>query len=373
LLLKFDSCPIFSHTLYPLIHDIVKCYPQSIVYPFKLSYETLQLSTNDPQLKHQLELVRQKLDRQCPLINEFIHALHQLNPQQQLEIWSKQLFQYLGNESTTRDCEQLRHHLVRFKAMLFSDYAYTDDNNEEPKSASLASQDSVFGDGIDTRCTRVLSTTVRMQFKNLAEKEFDQLFGVQGELFSSITLVQAKTVLNSLNSKLKAISLSRTNINDYSTWFSSTFRQQHRSLSMRELEMPGQYTSKKKPIIEQHIRIVGFDAKLLILHSLRLPKRLTLRGHDERDYRFLVKAGEDLRQDQRIQALFHIMNDLYDRNGQYHQTNSTRMFVRTYQGTTRTCSSMSFSHCLFSSYTDVVDIRHDRMARSYTAIERTYR
>lgn len=33
--------------------------------------------------------------------------------------------------------------------------------------------------------------------------------------------------------------------------------------------------------------------------SLRKPKRLTIHGSDEREYSFLVKAGEDLRQDQR--------------------------------------------------------------------------
>ncbi|CAF3096968.1 unnamed protein product, partial [Rotaria sp. Silwood2] len=66
--------------LYPLIEQIVKFYPQSIVYPFKLSYETLQYSTNDSTLKHNLEIIRQKLDRHTLLVNEFIQALNQLNP-----------------------------------------------------------------------------------------------------------------------------------------------------------------------------------------------------------------------------------------------------------------------------------------------------
>ncbi|CAF4741807.1 unnamed protein product, partial [Rotaria sp. Silwood2] len=64
--------------LYLLIEQIVKQYPQSIVYSFKLSYERLQYSTNDPILKHNLEIIRQKLDRHTPLVNEFIQALNQL-------------------------------------------------------------------------------------------------------------------------------------------------------------------------------------------------------------------------------------------------------------------------------------------------------
>lgn len=46
------------------------------------------------------------------------------------------------------------------------------------------------------------------------------------------------------------------------------------------------------------------------MSSLRKPKRLKIRGNDERDYLFLVKGGEDLRLDQRIQQLFSVMNEI---------------------------------------------------------------
>ncbi|CAF4812264.1 unnamed protein product, partial [Rotaria sp. Silwood2] len=133
----------------------------------------------------------------------------------------------------------------------------------------------------------------------------------------------------------KSIAHDKTNINDYSTWFSLTFQQQHRILgtpSIREIEIPGQYTSKKKPLPEHHIKIVGFDEKILVLQSLRLPKRLTICEHDENDYRFLLKSGEDIRKDQRIQALFSIMNDLYDNEPNCNQSNLAHITVQTYKG-----------------------------------------
>jgi len=37
--------------------------------------------------------------------------------------------------------------------------------------------------------------------------------------------------------------------------------------------------------------------------SIRKPKRLTIRGDDEKEYMFLVKGGEDLRMDQRIEQV----------------------------------------------------------------------
>lgn len=44
------------------------------------------------------------------------------------------------------------------------------------------------------------------------------------------------------------------------------------------------------------------------MESIRKPKRINIRGSDEREHPFLVKGGEDLRQDQRIEQLFDVMN-----------------------------------------------------------------
>ena len=43
--------------------------------------------------------------------------------------------------------------------------------------------------------------------------------------------------------------------------------------------------------------------QVLVMNSLRKPKRLTIRGDDEKEWMFLVKAGEDLRLDQRIEQV----------------------------------------------------------------------
>ncbi|CAF1392236.1 unnamed protein product [Adineta steineri] len=318
--------------LYPLIENIVKLYPQSIVYPFKLSYETFQYSITDPTLKRNLELIRRQLDRFTPRVNEFIQALNQLNPQQQFENWSKELYQLLTNDIQTRDLNKLKNHLKKFKEILFSDIIPDDD---EHTIKTITSQDSVFNEGLDKRLLKSRLTSIRYQFKNTIEKDLDTLFGKHGELFSTVLLTDVKSILTNLGTKLKTITQDKSNINDYSTWFSLTFQQQqHRQLgrsSIFELEIPGQYTSRKKPLLEHHIKIVGFDEKILVLQSLRLPKRLTIRGHDENDYRFLVKGGEDIRQDQRIQALFTIMNDLYENDPNCHQSNSAHISIKTYK------------------------------------------
>lgn len=49
-----------------------------------------------------------------------------------------------------------------------------------------------------------------------------------------------------------------------------------------------------------------------MLQSIRKPVRIVIRGDDEKDYPFLVKGGEDLRLDQRIEQLFVLMNRIFD-------------------------------------------------------------
>ena len=43
--------------------------------------------------------------------------------------------------------------------------------------------------------------------------------------------------------------------------------------------------------------------QVLVLTSIRRPKRIIIRGDDEKDHMFLVKGGEDLRLDQRIEQV----------------------------------------------------------------------
>jgi len=48
------------------------------------------------------------------------------------------------------------------------------------------------------------------------------------------------------------------------------------------------------------------------MSSQRCPLLLTIFGSDAREHKYLVKFGEDLRQDQRIEQLFNLMNKILD-------------------------------------------------------------
>ncbi|KAF1330129.1 DNA-dependent protein kinase catalytic subunit, partial [Globisporangium splendens] len=77
------------------------------------------------------------------------------------------------------------------------------------------------------------------------------------------------------------------------------------------LELPGQYSTYwGKPDPSSHVQILRFSSMLGVLASKQLPKQITMHCSDEKDYTFLVKGGEDLRLDQRIEQLFDVMNQI---------------------------------------------------------------
>lgn len=92
--------------------------------------------------------------------------------------------------------------------------------------------------------------------------------------------------------------------------------------------MPGQYSGLVQPLPDTHIKISSFAPDLLVMGSLRRPKRLNIHGNDEKDHPFLVKGGEDLRLDQRVQQLFSVMNEILSNDP---AAAKRRLAIKTYQ------------------------------------------
>ncbi|KAG8995960.1 phosphatidylinositol kinase- protein kinase tor1 [Tulasnella sp. JGI-2019a] len=78
-------------------------------------------------------------------------------------------------------------------------------------------------------------------------------------------------------------------------------------LSSRSLELavPGTYHSGR-PVT----RIASFAPTLSVITSKQRPRRLSIKGSDGRDYQYLLKGHEDLRQDERVMQLFGLVNSL---------------------------------------------------------------
>lgn len=72
-----------------------------------------------------------------------------------------------------------------------------------------------------------------------------------------------------------------------------------------ELAVPGSYTPG-----QELIRISSIQTNLQVITSKQRPRKLCIRGSNGKDYMFLLKGHEDLRQDERVMQLFGLANTL---------------------------------------------------------------
>ncbi|CAH0725575.1 unnamed protein product, partial [Brenthis ino] len=72
-----------------------------------------------------------------------------------------------------------------------------------------------------------------------------------------------------------------------------------------QLAVPGSYVPRH-PVI----RIAHINTHLQVIKSKQRPRRLTIQGSDGKQYMFLLKGHEDLRQDERVMQLFGLVNTL---------------------------------------------------------------
>ena len=104
----------------------------------------------------------------------------------------------------------------------------------------------------------------------------------------------------------------RQTVASFSTWLASLSAATFGDDSSDWVEIPGQYaeaeSAGRPPLPERHVRLAGVGSHVHILSSKERPVRLTLRGGDGRESQFLLKGGDDLRQDARVQRFFRACN-----------------------------------------------------------------
>ncbi|XP_055968392.1 DNA-dependent protein kinase catalytic subunit [Sorex fumeus] len=260
-------------------------YPQALVYPFTVSSESFSFpdSSTGQKNKEFVERIKSKLD-QGGVIQDFINALDQLsNPEMLFKDWADDIEGELAKSGNKKNVEKK---YIRMHACL-----------GDPRAAGIGA--------------------FRRKFAQVFGKEFEKHFGRGGSKLLSMKPQDFRKVTNKLLEAMRGDSRPPGNLKEYSPWMSG-FRAE---LLRHELEIPGQYDGRGKPLPEYHARIAGFDERVQVMSSIRKPKRVVIRGHDEREYPFLVKGGEDLRQDQRIEQLFEVMNAILSQDAACGQRN----------------------------------------------------
>ena len=113
------------------------------------------------------------------------------------------------------------------------------------------------------------------------------------------------TELQRINKKMNEVRLFQgmDMISKYSEWMDQYDCNEFYQVK-NYIEIPGQDESgmfHQEPISSKNVKIANFKKVCMVLGSIRRPKKITIHGNNEKDYHILVKGGEDLRLDQRVQ------------------------------------------------------------------------
>jgi len=267
---------------------ITDTYPQAIIYQFNVSYDRI----------FQLENTQAK----SPLVNEL---------QQKLEKYQNHYAFILSLNQLTHPEHKLIHYYTDKIREAIIDPSF----NKKERLALIAKE--LWSDIFEPKKPFVGDQigTYLAKFAKVWEAQFTKAFGDKLQRVHSMDRQAYLTdkAINELMKKLKEIAQTipsgKEKLSAFSTWLSNY--DANNFLYEAKIELPGQYAGNSEPFVPSHITISNFGQNVLVLGSLRRPKRLTMHGSNEKSYNVLVKGIEDLRLDQRIEQLFSLMNEIF--------------------------------------------------------------
>lgn len=257
-----------------LIHRLSKKYPNALYYPFKLTQDNFQRMHKDEKEKALVAEINSLLSHKIQ--DDFNSAIQCLViPEQMLNSHFNYFRQKLSDENVTNES---------FSKAVKELYHQVFEKNTVFKGS---------------------------EFSKL--KNFHEHIKKLKEFSWNENKLQIKKLLNTLQNSIDSSTKHRQqgrfhgnyiDLGRLSRWFED-FKWRGDS---EFIEIPGQY-GDRKPFLEHHVKIVRFDQRLKIFFSKQLPVELKILGSDGKVYSFIVKYGEDLRQDQRIQQVLKLMSN----------------------------------------------------------------
>lgn len=252
-----------------LVHKMAKKYPNALYYPFRLSQDNFHHIHEDREIKKPLinEINALLVN---PIVDRFTSALQLLViPEKMLSVHYQN---FLHKTLAIKTNE-------KFQAALKELYDNVFVINSDLKGSEFAKIRTVFRDLI-LQMKKLNYETERAAVVAHINKIHDK---IQIEARGNIKDIEIRKLCNWLS--------------EYKWSGDADF-----------IEIPGQYTGNCKPFIENHIKIVRFEQRLRVFSSKQLPIEVKMHGSDGKTYSFVIKYGEDLRQDQRIQQILKLMS-----------------------------------------------------------------
>ncbi|XP_028047125.1 DNA-dependent protein kinase catalytic subunit isoform X2 [Monomorium pharaonis] len=266
------STPSIAIAIIPIVHRLAETYPDAVVYTYYLTIE------RNPSIlqNEEIQRIRKLLGDKAEEYERFLQAIQYVV---QPKLYLKH---YLDN--AIKDLSQGK--MTAIKSLLEKVYPNSSTHAAEEKNPQPG---DIFGKEI---------ASYEEKIRALAHEDLDaarkEILKLKETLNESLWKHMNKNVIytNKL-SKLK----------DY-----SPFLHKYVGSSSDGIEIPGQYTGEKEPEPRYHVRIVRFEPQVEVMQSLRKPIRISIVGDNGKEYKFLVKFGENLIVDRGLQQLYSTMN-----------------------------------------------------------------
>lgn len=258
--------PIVSKSLFGLLADLGKAHPQALVYPLAVAVTSESINRKKAALSimDKMRLHSAQLVEQSELVSHELIRVAVLWHEQWYEALEDASRLFFGDHNTDKMFEVLEplHQMLQ----------------KGPETMREASFSNTFGRELADAYEWVLNFRRTKDVTNL-NQAWDIYYNVFRRISRQLPQLQSLE-LQYVSPKLE----------------------EARDL---ELAVPGTYQAGK-PII----RIERFESTFSVISSKQRPRKVISRGSDGKDYQFLLKGHEDIRQDNLVMQLFGLVNTL---------------------------------------------------------------
>ena len=212
------------------------------------------------------------------------------------------------HEQLFKECELIINELNRCALCL-----------HEQWSESLEESAKLFFQSKDIKTSTKILVELHKKMKNppktMNEMHFHQLY--RGELREANRLLQEYLENNNLVSYKEAWDIYHSCFRSIAQNFSNFESLDLESISPElfkfkesEIEIPGTYQNNDIGEESSLVKISSFSRNLVVLNSKQHPRKIVIYGSNGKEYPFLLKGHEDIRQDERVMQLFGLVNTL---------------------------------------------------------------
>ena len=229
------------------------------------------------------------------------------------------------NEKLFKECELIINELNRCTLCLYELWC---ESIEESAKLFFQSKD-IKG---STKILLELHKKMKNPPKTMNEVNFHQAY--RGELNEANELLQDYLENNNLTSLKEAWNIYHLCFTTMSKYFAEINCLNLKDISpelykfrQSEIEIPGICQNGGGISPESIVKISSFSPKLIVLNSKQRPRKIIIYGSDGKEYPFLLKGHEDIRQDERFMQLFGLINSLLSIDS---DTRKKNLFIKRY-------------------------------------------